>query len=223
MTKKSLRSVASIAALGAALGGGLWSPAAKACSSEAYIGSICIFAGNFDIRNNALAQGQLLSIAQNTALFSILGTTYGGNGQTTFALPDTRGRVVIGQGQGPGTSSYQLGQVGGTESVTLTQAQMPLHTHAASTTLTLGAKARGNSATGNADGPGGNTWAARPRGGQYSTAAPDVDMKADTLQLTGSAATTVGAAGGSQPFAIVQPYVTLNYQIVLFGIFPSRN
>src|SRR3954471_16965067 len=89
------------------------------------LGSIILFAGNFAPRGWALCQGQILSIAQNTALFSILGTTYGGNGQTTFALPDFRGRCPVGQGQGPGLSSYSLGQQAGTESVTLVSNNIP--------------------------------------------------------------------------------------------------
>src|SRR5690349_13883210 len=97
--------------------------------SEPFIGEIIMFAGNFAPRGWAFCQGQILSIAQNTALFSILGTTYGGNGQTTFALPDFRGRVPVGQGQGPGLSSYVLGEVSGTESTTLLTTNMPVHNH----------------------------------------------------------------------------------------------
>src|SRR5437879_11862971 len=98
--------------------------------STPLLGSIIMFAGNFAPRGWALCNGQILPIAQNTALFSILGTTYGGNGQTTFALPDLRGRVPVGSGQGPGLSNYDLGQQGGSESETLTVNQMPEHTHA---------------------------------------------------------------------------------------------
>src|SRR5438132_384897 len=97
--------------------------------SEPFLGEIRMFCGNFNPRGWALCNGQLLSIAQNTALFSILGTTYGGNGQTTFALPDLRGRVPVHPGQGPGLSMYNLGENGGAESVTLTAAQMPAHQH----------------------------------------------------------------------------------------------
>src|SRR5215211_5023310 len=97
--------------------------------SEPFIGQIMLVPYNFAPRGWAFCQGQIMSIAQNTALFSLLGTTYGGNGQTTFALPDLQGRFPNGAGQGPGLSSYTLGQVAGAESVTLTQQQMPLHTH----------------------------------------------------------------------------------------------
>src|SRR6185436_412469 len=97
--------------------------------SEPFIGMIVMFAATFAPRNWAFCDGQLLSIAQNTALFSILGTTYGGNGQTTFALPDLRSRVPVSTGQGPGLSNYSLGQVGGTETVTLNINQLPAHVH----------------------------------------------------------------------------------------------
>src|SRR4051812_19628298 len=102
--------------------------------SEPFLAEIMIFAGNFAPRGWAFCNGQILSIAQNTALFSLLGTTYGGNGQTTFALPDLRGRVPIGVGQGPGLSSISLGEVGGTENVTLLTTQMPMHDHTATVT-----------------------------------------------------------------------------------------
>src|SRR5687768_7076897 len=97
--------------------------------SEPFIGQIILFGGNFAIRGYALCNGQLLSIAQNTALFSILGTTYGGNGQTTFALPDLRGRAPLHWGQGPGLPNVSLGEVGGSTTQTLTVNQMPAHSH----------------------------------------------------------------------------------------------
>src|SRR3954465_13916452 len=97
-----------------------------------FIGQISLFGGNFAPRGWAFCKGQLLAISQNTALFSILGTTYGGNGQTTFALPDLRGRVPIHFGQGPGLSSYALGETGGAETTTLTVNELPAHTHAVS-------------------------------------------------------------------------------------------
>src|SRR3954464_2189508 len=116
---------------------------------EPFIGQIMLFAGNFAPRGWAFCEGQLLSIAQNTALFSILGTTYGGNGQTTFALPDLRGRVPIHPGQGPGLSPYALGQVGGSESVTLTSKQITGHKHLAQCL----------NAAGSSTGPSGAVWA----------------------------------------------------------------
>src|SRR5687767_4659649 len=104
--------------------------------AEPFIAQITLFAGNFAPRGWAFCQGQILSIAQNTALFSLLGTTYGGDGQTTFALPDLRGRVPVGTGQGPGLSPYQAGQKSGVENTTLLSTQMPAHVHTANTTVT---------------------------------------------------------------------------------------
>lgn len=169
------------------------------------IGEIRLFAGNFAPRNWAFCNGQLLSIAQNTALFSILGTTYGGNGQTTFALPDLRSRVPVHPGQGPGLSNYVLGQTAGVETVTLTQNQLPSHTHA------VNAVANG----GNQAAPTGNLPAVESTGTSqnYSNAAATGQMGPNMI----------GNTGGNQPFTVVQPYQCLNYIIALYGIFPSRN
>jgi microcystin-dependent protein len=167
--------------------------------STPFLGEIRIFPYNFAPRGWAFCNGQILSISQNTALFSLLGTTYGGNGQTTFALPDLRGRVPNSSGQGPGLSSYTLGQVGGTETVTLTQSEMPSHNHGVNSTNADATSAR----------PGGNFPAA---GGGYNSASSNT-----------MAPTMIGNAGGSQPHSNVQPYLTLNYCIALTGIYPSRN
>ena len=166
--------------------------------SEPFIGSIILFGGNFAPRNWAFCNGQLLAISQNTALFSLLGTTYGGNGQTTFALPDLRGRAPIHFGQGPGLTNYDLGQVGGEETVTLTQAQLPPHTHTQPTT-------NGQQTTNRP----GNALPAR--GGVYSN------------ESDGSAFHPTTATGGGQPHDNRSPYLAVNYIICLFGIFPSRN
>lgn len=170
-----------------------------------FIGQITLFAGNFPPRNWAFCNGQLLSIAQNTALFSILGTTYGGNGQTTFGLPDLRGRVPIHPGQGPGLSSYQLGQQSGTENVTLLTNQLPAHTHA------VNAVANG----GNQASPTGNLPAIESTGTSldYSNAAATGQMSPGMIATT----------GGNQPVPVVQPYQCINFIIALQGIFPSRN
>lgn len=169
------------------------------------IGEIRLFAGNFPPRNWAFCNGQLLSIAQNTALFSILGTTYGGDGRTTFALPDLRSRVPIHAGQGPGLSNYNLGQTGGAENVTLTQNQLPAHNHG------VNAVAQG----GNQASPAGNLPAVESTGTSldYSNAAATGQMSPGMIANT----------GGGQPVSVVQPYQCLNYIIALFGIFPSRN
>ena len=178
--------------------------------SEPFIGQIIIFAGNFAIRGYAMCNGQLLSIAQNTALFSILGTTYGGNGQTTFALPDLRGRAALHWGQGPGLSNYSLGQVGGTESSTLTQNNLPPHSHQ----LNVSAGGKGNAAvpTGNFIGVG-NVPSSGENVNNFNNAAATGAMNAGSI--TGG--------GSSVPFANIQPYLVLSFLIALEGIFPSRN
>jgi len=181
--------------------------------SQPFIGMIVLFAGNFAPRNWAFCSGQLLPIAQNTALFSILGTTYGGNGQTTFALPDLRGRVPLHPGQGPGLSTRYLGEAGGVENVTLTTLQMPAHNH--SVTMALNVK----NAAGNSPSPAGSVLANEAAGvtAMYSNAAPD------TAMASGAVTGSVGTAGGSQPTSIMQPYLGVNYIIALYGIYPSRN
>lgn len=164
-----------------------------------------MFAGNFAPRNWALCNGQLLAISQNTALFSILGTTYGGNGTTTFALPNLQSRVPIHPGQGPGLSPYVLGQQGGTESVTLLTNQLPSHNH----------PVLGSSSGGNQPGPGGGFLASESTGTSlnYTSASPDSTM----------AAGVIGTTGNNLPHSNIQPYLCVNFIIALFGIFPSRN
>ncbi len=171
---------------------------------EGTIGEIRLFAGTFAPQSWALCYGQILAIASNTALFSILGTTYGGNGTTTFALPDLRGRTAVGTGQGPGLSNISLGEVSGTESVTLLSSNMPAHTH----TL-LGSTALANTPT-----PSGATLAASPTDALlYSTGGPNATLSAQS----------VGVAGNGFPLGIRNPYLGLNYIICLYGFFPSRN
>jgi len=175
---------------------------------EGYIAEIRLFAGNFAPRGWAFCQGQILSIAQNTALFSLLGTTYGGNGQTTFALPDLRGRTAVGPGQGPGLPNVGLGEMAGETNHTLIITEMPAHNHSA--------QAAGNSGAGDSASPNGNTWAtSTARDNLYINAAPDGPMAPNTV--------TVGIAGGSQPHNNMQPYTGLNYIICMEGIYPSRN
>lgn len=190
--------------------------------STPFIGMITIVPYNFAPKGWAFCDGQLIAISQNTALFSLLGTTYGGNGQSTFALPDLRGRVPIHVGQGPGLSSFLLGQSGGIESVTLTTNQMPIHTHAI-TLGTLAAAANAKTGPGNAQSPVGNVPAGEAAGvtATYSSAAPDALMRAGAVSLTGTPA--AATAGGGLPFENHQPYLTFSFIIALVGIFPSRN
>ena len=171
--------------------------------AEAFLGEIRLFGFNFAPAGWAMCNGQLMSIAENTALFSLLGTTYGGNGQSTFALPNLQSRVPIHVGQGPGLSPYVLGQPGGTENTTLTSQQMPQHNH------TVNVVGSG----GNSDTPKGSVLA-KTSVTSYSTSAPD----GSTMN-----ANMISFAGNSQPFSIIQPYLTVNFCIALQGIFPSRN
>jgi microcystin-dependent protein len=167
--------------------------------AEGYLGQIILFAGSFAPRNWALCNGQILSIAQNTALFSILGTTYGGDGQTTFALPDLRGRAPI----SPNWSSHALGEVGGSETVTLSVNHMPTHTHTA-TAYSQG----GNTTT-----PANGAWAASTSRDSIYATTGDTTMSSQAVEVT----------GGSQPHDNMQPYLGLNYIICVMGLFPSRN
>lgn len=178
-----------------------------------FLGELLLFAGNFPPVGYAMCNGQLLSISQNAALFSILGTTYGGNGTTNFALPDLRGRITVGPGQGPGLSPYVLGEIAGSEAVTLISTQLPSHSHA------VNAVANGQSNGTNIPDATvlfGTAYASETGNPQvpfYSTAAPSLNL----------APNAVGPAGGSQPHENRMPYLALNWCIALFGIFPSRN
>ncbi|RYZ54239.1 MAG: phage tail protein [Chitinophagaceae bacterium] len=177
---------------------------------EGVIATILLFAGNFAPRGWAFCNGQILSIAQNTALFALLGTTYGGNGQTTFALPDLRGRTPVGTGQGPGLSNIDLGELAGTETVTLLMNNMPMHNH------TVTVNPRAVTEAGDTSIPT-NAYLA-------NSGALDKEFKATgTFVNMGAAEATSGIAGGSQPFGIRNPYLGMNYIICLEGIFPSRN
>ncbi len=214
--------------------------------SEPFLGEIKAVGWSFAARGYALCNGQILSIAQNTALFSLLGTTYGGNGQTTFNLPNLQGRVPMHQGQSPGTSLYQIGQTAGAEATTLGINQMPMHSHVAQTTVTptttpitatttINAIHRpparqsaptGGVLTGGLDAVNNNTVDIFAPPGTGSPVTLDASAATTAISggtVTASAATTVGNAGNSQPFALLQPYLVVNYIIALQGIFPSRN
>jgi len=169
--------------------------------SDPFIGEIRLFGFNFAPVGWAMCQGQLLSISQNTALFSLLGTTYGGNGTTNFALPDLRGRVPLSMGQGTGLANYVLGQSAGAETTSLSAAQLPTHTH------TL----QGSAAPASSDQPGGGVLG---RTSQSIYSAPPASVALDPSSVT--------STGGSQPVDLHQPYLALNFCIALQGIFPSR-
>ena len=175
---------------------------------EAYLGEIVMFAGNFAPRGWAFCEGQILSISENTALYSLLGTTYGGNGTTTFALPDLRGRSPIGAGQVPGSSYYTLGQTGGDEALTALTSQMPTHNHSL----------KASTSDGTTNTPGLNTVLAK---------AVTPDRQEVNIYVTDPANVTmgnssVGDAGLSQPQSTRDPYLAIHYIISLNGTFPSH-
>ncbi len=176
--------------------------------ADQFLGEIRAVGFNFAQTGWALCDGQLMAISQNTALFSLLGTNYGGDGKSTFALPNLQGSVAIGTGQGAGLSFYDVGQTGGEDNVTIIQTQMPAHTHTVNA-----AASRGTS-----NFPGGNVWAT-PHYGRATE---------NTYATTGNSSATsplspVGVAGGGQPHNNLPPYLVVNYIIALQGIFPARS
>ena len=173
--------------------------------SEPFIGEIRMVGFNFAPRGWALCNGQLLSIASNNALFSLLGTYYGGDGRTTFALPNLQGRVPMHYGSGAGLSPRLIGEAAGQESVSLTEAQLPAHTH----------KARASSLKGNTNSPVGKVWSkdAGVQSATYTSNSADADM----------AAGAIAPAGGGQPHNNMPPYLAVNFIIALQGIYPARD
>lgn len=178
-------------------------------AQDGFFGEIRMFAGNFAPRGWAFCDGSLLSIAQNQALFSLLGTTYGGDGRTTFALPDLRGRVPVSPGQGPGLSNYPLGQQGGTETTTLTTANLPAHNHGFNV---LNAAATQASAAGAA--------LALPL---TANLLPVLYAYGAAPPTTATHPATIGYTGSNLPINNVQPYLSINFIICVAGTFPSRN
>lgn len=177
-------------------------------STSPYLGQLMLFAGNFAPRGWALCEGQLLPISQNTALFSLLGTTYGGDGRTTFGLPDLRGRAPVHLGTGPGLSSNRWGAKGGVEKVTLNVTQIPAHNHTV------------NAFNGTGGGPS-------PTGAllsQYGSTIPPVGpyVTGQTANTTLNSA-TISNAGGGQPVNTRSPYLAMYWCIALQGTFPSRS
>lgn len=180
--------------------------------SEPFIGEIKIVGFNFAPRGYAFCDGSILAISSNTALFALLGTTFGGDGRTTFALPDLRGRVPMGMGQGPGLSDRLYGQDGGEENHTLTVNEMPSHSHTVTVNMACSAE---DAETGN---PVGKFPAVPAAGGTA--------VNAYASAATGTMGASTGTAnqtGGGQAHNNMQPYLTLNFVIAVEGLFPSRN
>ncbi len=171
--------------------------------SDPFVGEIRMFAGTFAPRSWAFCDGQLLAISGNEALFSLLGTTYGGDGRTTFGLPDLRGRLPIHAGTGPGLTPRQLGAKGGSEQAQVNVNQLPAHTHPMQVSSDVSDTAN----------PGSNVTARPTSVDLYIEEPPNTDM-------SGSAITSVG---GGQPHDNVMPFLAVNFIIALVGIFPSRN
>jgi microcystin-dependent protein len=174
--------------------------------SSPFIGEIKMFGGNFAPRGFAFCNGQILPLQQNTALFALLGTTFGGDGRTNFALPDLRGRVPLHRGQGPGLSAYSLGQSGGSSIVTLLPGQLPAHTH------TVQADAVGGALSTTA---GVALWSSVPRGhpAPYAAAGTPVPMHP----------ASIAPAGGGMAHNNMSPYLGVSFIITLSGIFPARS
>lgn len=177
---------------------------------EGTMAVITTWAADFAPKNWAYCNGQILPISQNQALFSLLGTTYGGDGRVTFALPNMQSRTAVSQGQGQGLSNYTLGEMGGSPTATLTINNIPPHAHNGPVTIAP----RANSSDGSVGEPGGNYPGTLPNG--YTNAA-------NVAGPTPNYSVTIGVAGGSMPYSTEAPYLTLNYVICMFGLYPSRN
>jgi len=187
---------------------------------ETFLASIMLWPVNFAPNGWQYCAGQTLAISQYSALFALLGTTYGGNGTTTFQLPDFRGRIPVGAGQGPGLSTYVIGQKSGNESVSILTNNLPSHVHPV-TSLTVTISASNAQATANV-----------PVAGTSTIAAPNDPLSGDSINAFNNSAPNValttasgstGPTGGNLPVSVIQPYLAVNYIIALVGIFPSRN
>lgn len=181
--------------------------------SNAFLGQITMFAGNFAPKDWAFCNGQTLSIQQNTALFSLLGTAYGGNGVNTFQLPDLQSRLPVNQGQGAGLSPYVLGQPGGTDTVTIDQTMMPVHLH----TFNATKQSATDAAIASTSVP------ASPNVSNASLYASPAQPPGPPLNFVSLHPSTVGSAGGNQPHSNLMPSLCISFVIALVGVFPSRN
>ncbi|WP_417320335.1 phage tail protein [Emcibacter sp.] len=182
---------------------------------DPFLGDIQMTAANFCPRGWVETQGQLLPISSNSALFSLLGTTFGGDGRVTFALPDLRGRVAVGWGHGPGLVAVPMGQKAGSNSSTLTAQNMPSHNHTANTTTTIHA----SSADGDSPEPSSRILANDGNDDIYNSETPDVTLNSSAA----TSVTQIGNAGAGQSFSLMQPFLGVRFCIALQGVFPSRN
>jgi microcystin-dependent protein len=183
-------------------------------STEPFIGEVKLLGFNFPPLGYMTCQGQILSIAAYTALFSLIGTTYGGNGQTTFALPDLQGRMPVGQGQGPGLPNYVMGEASGNTNMSLKTDNLPQHIH---TLVNMHVQIKAASTTATEQSPDG-TFPATTISAAYADTATNNFFTGGT-QVSG----TTDAAGSGMPFSILNPFLCMNFSIAVEGIFPSRN
>ena len=181
---------------------------------EPFLGSIQYFAFNFAPRGYAVCNGATLQINQNQALFAVLGTQYGGNGTTTFMLPDLQGRTIVGQGHGAGLAAYTVGEKAGVEAVSVPLSALPVHTHTVKLQIAVN-----NDATGATNGDPTGAYPAIP----YPQVGNMYNNTADTNVYLGAGTVAMNPAGGSQPFSLLSPYLALTCAIATVGIFPSRN
>jgi microcystin-dependent protein len=205
---------------------------ALACADDLYLGSVCATAANRCPKNTLPADGQILPVAGNGALFSLLLNTYGGNGTTTFALPDLRGRVVVNGGQGVGLANREMGQRLGDLDLRISEANLPAHNHPASSEATVALTLRAKYSYGWSTDPSGKTFAGLAIYGLdpynrllgYSSLPADVDMDASALKVSGTVTTTLASVGGGQPIAFgnTQPTLAMTYCIVTDGRFPNH-
>jgi microcystin-dependent protein len=181
-----------------------------------FLAQIVLFAGNFAPRGWAFCDGQILPISSNSALFSLLGTTYGGDGRTSFALPDLRGRAAVHPGRGPGLSTIKLGQRGGQETIQLNLTHLPSHVHNAAG---LEGTVNASSIAGDSEEPEGNSFGVSQTDTPYTDEAANTPMVTNTVSINGNTA----IAGGGQPFNSRNPFLGINYIIAMQGTYPSRN
>ena len=195
---------------------------------EPMLAQIILFGGNLAPRGWALCEGQLLPISQYSALFSLLGTTYGGDGRTTFGLPDLRGRVPMGAGNGPGLSARRIGQKAGQETHFLNQQEMPSHSHAVINTATqdqhikLSKDAAVNQIPAEGDVPAAAQYGSGLSATKVNAFGPATNL-VNGQAISGSTGITIGNTGAGQPHNNMQPFITINYIIALQGVFPSRS
>lgn len=204
---------------------------AMACSTDAFLGSVCVTAGTRCPKDTLPADGQLVAVAGNEALFNLLGTTYGGDGRTNFALPDLRGRVVVQRGEGRGLTNREVGQQFGNLDLQITEANLPPHNHPASSEAQVTLTLRAVRIPGDSADPSGKIFAALKNASPatptttygYSNLPADVDMDASAIRVGATVTTTLGPAGGGQPlpYGNAQPTLAMTYCVVVNGVFPN--